>query len=111
MIRSNPPMPKLSSADTPPENSSELLPVSTMALAGVITRIPRVPMSMVAAAFQYGCPPTLIPVTTTLTSPPAWVNSIRRRSTAAIQSMFSVPLSHAMRAPEESANHSTGTAS
>ena len=34
-----------------------------------------------------------------------------RRSTAAIQSMFSVPLSMAMRAPEDTANHSTGTRS
>ncbi len=34
-----------------------------------------------------------------------------RRSTAAIQSMFSVPLSIAIFAPAESANHSTGTPS
>ena len=66
-------------------------------------------MSIVASAFQYGWAPTLMPVTTMLTSPPAWVNSISRRSTAPIQSMFSVPLSMAMRAPDDSANHSTGT--
>ena len=52
-----------------------------------------------------------MPVTTTLISPPAWVNSTMRRSTAAIQSMFSVPLSMAILAPAESANHSTGTRS
>ena len=68
-------------------------------------------MSIVASAFQYGCAPTLMPVTTMLTSPPAWVNSMIRRSTAPIQSMFSVPLSIAMRAPDDSANHSTGTCS
>ena len=68
-------------------------------------------MSIVASAFQYGCAPTLMPVTTTLISPPAWVNSTIRRSTAAIQSMFSVPLSIAIFAPAESANHSTGTPS
>ena len=80
-----------------------------MALAGVMTRMPRVCMSMVASASQYGWAPTLMPVTTMLTSPPDWVNSIRPRSTAAIQSMFSVPLSHAILAPDDSANHSTGT--
>ena len=37
-------------------------------------------MSMVASAFQYGWAPTLIPATTTLTSPPRWVCSTRRRS-------------------------------
>ena len=54
MIRSKPPMPKLSSADTPPEKSSACLPVNTIALAGVITRMPRVCISMVDSAFQYG---------------------------------------------------------
>jgi len=94
-------MPRLSSADTPPEKSSACLPVSTIALFGVMTRMPLVCISIVASAFQYGWAPTLMPVTTTLTSPPAWVNSINRRSTAPIQSMFSVPLSMAMRAPED----------
>ena len=37
-------------------------------------------MSIVASAFQYGCAPTLMPATTTLISPPAWVNSMIRRS-------------------------------
>src|SRR3954467_6234438 len=64
-------MPKLSSAETPPEKSSACLPVSTIALSGAITRMPLVCMSMVASAFQYGCAPTLMPVTTTLISPPA----------------------------------------
>ena len=68
-------------------------------------------MSIVASAFQYGCAPTLMPVTTTLISPPAWVKVTMRRSAAATQSMFSVPESIAMRAPEDSANHSTGTSS
>ena len=68
-------------------------------------------MSIVASAFQYGCAPTLMPVTTTLISPPAWVNSTIRRSAAATQSMFSVPESIAIFAPEETANHSTGTPS
>ena len=54
MTRSKPPMPKLSSADTPPEKSSACLPVSTIALVGVITRMPLVCMSIVASAFQYG---------------------------------------------------------
>ena len=45
-------MPKLSSAETPPEKSSDCLPVSTMALSGVITRMPLVCMSIVASAFQ-----------------------------------------------------------
>ena len=87
------------------------MPVSTIALSGVITRMPLVCISIVASAFQYGWAPTLMPVTTTLTSWPAWVNSMSRRSTAAIQSMFSVPLSMAMRAPAERANHSSGTPS
>src|SRR5881392_2462011 len=102
-------MPKLSSADTPPEKSRDSLPVSTIALSGVITRMPLVCMSIVASAFQYGWAPTLMPATTTLISPPAWVNSTIRRSAAATQSMFSVPESIEMRAPAESANHSTGT--
>ena len=49
-----------------------------------------------------------MPVTTTLISPPAWVNVTMRRSTAPIQSMFSVPLVIEMRAPDDTANHSTG---
>ena len=111
MTRSKPPMPKLSSADTPPEKSSACLPVSTMALAGVMTRMPLVCISIVASAFQYGWAPTLMPVTMMFTSPPRWVNSMSARSTSAIQSMFSVPLSIAIRAPEDTANHSTGTRS
>ena len=51
-----------------------------------------------------------MPATTTLISPPAWVNVMIRRSARATQSMFSVPLSIEMRAPEDSANHSTGQA-
>ena len=62
-----------------------------------------------ASAFQYGWPPTLMPVTTMLISPPPWVNSMIRRSVRAIQSMFSVPDSIEISAPEETANHSTGT--
>ena len=50
-----------------------------------------------------------MPATTTLISPPSWVNSTIRRSALATQSMFSVPESIEMRAPAESANHSTGT--
>ena len=65
-------------------------------------------MSIVASAFQYGCAPTLMPATTTLISPPAWVNSMIRLSPAATQSMFSVPESIEIRAPAESANHSSG---
>ncbi len=68
-------------------------------------------ISIVASAFQYGCAPTLMPVTTTLISPPACVNSMIRRSTAAIQSMLSVPESMAILAPAESANQSTGSCS
>ena len=68
-------------------------------------------MSIVASAFQYGWAPTLMPVTITLISPPCCVNSMIRRSAAATQSMFSVPESIAIRAPEDSANHSTGTPS
>src|ERR1035441_7903692 len=52
-----------------------------MAAFGVITRMPRVCMSMVASAFQYGCAPTLIPLIRRFTSPPAWVNCTRRRNT------------------------------
>ena len=102
-------MPKLSSAETPPEKSSDCLPVSTIAMSGVITRMPLVCMSIVASAFQYGWAPTLMPATTTLISPPAWVNSTIRLSAAATQSMFSVPESIEIRAPADSANHSTGT--
>ena len=101
-------MPKLSSALTAPEKSSACLPVSTIAEAGVMTRMPRVCISIVASAFQYGWPPTLMPVTMMLTSPPACVNSISRRSVSAIQSMFSVPESMAISAPLHTANHSTG---
>jgi hypothetical protein len=85
------------------------LPVSTIALSGVITRMPRVCMSIVASALKYGCAPTLMPLTTTLISPPACVNCTMRRSAAATQSMFSVPESIAIFAPEETANHSSGT--
>ncbi len=65
-------------------------------------------ISIVASAFQYGCAPTLMPATTTLISPPSWVNSISPRSTREIQSMFSVPESMAILAPAETANHSIG---
>src|SRR5450756_1499973 len=75
-----------------------------------MTRIPLVCKSMVASAFQYGWAPTLIPATMTFTSPPAWVKVINRRSARATQSMFSVPLSMEIMAPEDRANHSTGTA-
>ena len=102
-------MPKLSSAETPPEKSSDCLPVSTMALSGVMTRMPLVCMSIVASAFQYGWAPTLMPATTMLISPPAWVNSMIRLSARATQSMFSVPESIEIRAPADRANHSTGT--
>ena len=101
----------MSSAETPPEKSSACLPVSTIALAGVMMRMPLVCSSIVASAFQYGWPPTLIPVTTMLISPPRWVNSMIRRRVRAIQSMFSVPDSIEISAPEETANHSTGTPS
>ncbi len=50
-----------------------------------------------------------MPITMMLISWPACVNSMSRRSTFAIQSMFSVPLSIAIFAPAESANHSSGT--
>src|SRR5450631_1260149 len=102
-------MPKLSSADTPPEWSSECLPVSTIALSGVITRIPLVCWSIVASAFQYGWAPTLIPASMMLASPPPWVKVISRRSALATPSMFSVPLSIEIFAPEDNVNHSTGT--
>ena len=102
-------MPKLSSAETPPEKSSDCLPVSTMALSGVMTRMPLVCMSIVASAFQYGWAPTLMPATTMLISCPAWVNSMIRLRARATQSMFSVPESIEIRAPAESAYHSTGT--
>ena len=80
-----------------------------MAESGVITRMPLVCMSIVASAFQYGCAPTLMPVTTMLISPPSWVNSTIRLSAAATQSMFSVPDSMEIRAPADSAYHSSGT--
>ena len=108
MTRSNPPMPWLSSADTAPEKSRACLPVRTIVLAGVITRMPLVCISIVASAFQYGWPPTVIPVMTMLTSPPACVYSISRRRVSAIQSMFSVPESMAISAPDDTAYHSTG---
>ena len=82
-----------------------------MAESGVMIRMPRVCMSIVASAFQYGWAPTLMPVTTTLISPPSWVNSMIPRSTREIQSMVSVPESIAILAPAERANHSTGTCS
>ena len=82
--------------------------MSTIALSGVITRMPLVCISIVASAFQYGWAPTLIPATTTLISPPPWVNVMIRRSARDTQSMFSVPLSIEIVAPEDSANHSTG---
>ena len=104
-------MPKLSSAETPPEKSSDCLPVSTIAESGVMTRMPLVCMSIVASAFQYGWAPTLMPATTMLISLPAWVNSTIRLSAAATQSMFSVPDSIEMRAPADNAYHSSGTPS
>jgi len=82
-----------------------------MAESGVITRMPLVCISMVASAFQYGCAPTLMPVTTTLISPPSWVNSMIPRSTREIQSMFSVPESIEIFAPADTANHSIGASS
>ena len=65
--------------------------------------------SMVASAFQYGWAPTLIPATMMLISPPPWVNVMIRRSARATPSMFSVPLSIEILAPEDRVNHSTGT--
>ena len=85
------------------------MPVRTIALSGVMTRMPLVCISIVASAFQYGCAPTLIPATMTLISPPFWVKVMIRRSARDTQSMFSVPLSIEMVAPEDRANHSTGT--
>ena len=52
-----------------------------------------------------------MPLTTTLISPPACVKCTIRRSAAATQSMFSVPESMAILAPDETANHSHGTPS
>ena len=66
-------------------------------------------ISIVASAFQYGWAPTLMPATTTLTSPPRWVCSTSRRSTRATQSRFSLPESMAILAPADRANHSIGT--
>ena len=74
-----------------------------------MTRMPLVCISMVASAFQYGWAPTLMPATMTLISPPSWVKVMIRRSARDTQSMFSVPLAIEMVAPEDSANHSTGT--
>ena len=82
-----------------------------MAESGVMISTPLVCMSIVASAFQYGWAPTLMPVTTTLISPPAWVNSTIPRSAREIQSMVSVPESIAIFAPAEMANHSTGACS
>ncbi len=44
-----------------------------------------------------------------LTSPPPWVNVMIRRSARATPSMFSVPLSIEIFAPDDRVNHSTGT--
>ncbi len=85
------------------------MPVRTIAESGVMTSMPLVCKSIVASAFQYGWAPTLMPVTTTFTSPPAWVKVMMRRSARATQSMFSVPLSIEIFAPDDSAYHSTGT--
>ena len=52
-----------------------------------------------------------MPATNTLISPPAWVNSMMRRSAFATQSMFSEPLSSEICAPALSAIHSSGTCS
>ena len=82
-----------------------------MADSGVMIRMPLVCISMVASAFQYGCAPTLMPVTTTLISPPSRVNSMIPRSTREIQSIVSVPESIEIFAPAEMANHSTGACS
>ena len=57
-------------------------------------------MSIVASAFQYGWAPTLMPLTTTLISPPSCVNSTIRFSAAATQSMFSTPELIEIRAPD-----------
>ena len=80
-----------------------------MALSGVMIRMPLVCCSMVASAFQYGWAPTLMPATMMLISPPAWVKVMIRRSARATPSMFSVPLSIEIFAPEDRVNHSTGT--
>src|SRR6478672_2904381 len=82
-----------------------------MALSGVMIRMPLVCISIVASAFQYGWAPTLMPATMMFTSPPPWVNVMMRRSALATPSMFSVPLSIEILAPEDSVNHSTGTPS
>src|SRR5438309_9147349 len=52
-----------------------------------------------------------MPSTRTLISPPACVNSMIRRRTRAIQSMFSTPLSMEIFAPADNANHSNGICS
>ena len=68
-------------------------------------------ISIVASAFQYGWAPTLMPATTTLTSPPRCVCSTSRRSTWATQSRFSLPESIEILAPADRANHSSGACS
>ena len=82
-----------------------------MALSGVMIRMPLVCGSIVASAFQYGWAPTLMPATMMLTSPPSWVKVMIRRNALATPSMFSVPLSIEIFAPEDRVNHSTGTPS
>src|SRR6478735_3834123 len=82
-----------------------------MALSGVMIRMPLVCISIVASAFQYGWAPTLMPATMMFTSPPPWVNVMIRRSALPTPSMFSVPLSIEILAPEDRVNHSTGTPS
>jgi hypothetical protein len=42
-------------------------------------------------------------------TPPAWVNVTMRRTTRAVASRFSVPLSIAIRAPLETGTHSSGS--
>ena len=101
-------MPTSSSAPTEPENSNALRPVSTIEAPGTMTSSPRVCISIVASAFQYDCAPTLTPATMTSISPPDSVKVTMRRSTAAVQSRFSVPESMAMRAPDDSDTHSMG---
>ena len=52
-----------------------------------------------------------MPATMMFTSPPPWVKVMIRRSARATPSMFSVPLSIEILAPEDRVNHSTGTPS
>src|SRR5699024_9078139 len=56
-----------------------------------------------------GAAPTLVPSSTSLCSPPPWVNRTIRLSAVVTQSTSSVPESIAIRAPADNANHSTGT--